>query len=401
MSDQAAVDADIEVQEKVELAPALPANWPANGMRPHPIAAIFRMMDGPEFDEFAVSIDEKGLLEPIVVYEGQILDGRNRYLAAIKAGIFPADVDWRYDQHFIGFGGMGWPKDQMDPLDFVWTHNFQRRHDDKTQRALAAARYHERRQGFRSDLADERPANLREVADKAGVSERLVSSAHTVLDHGAPELVEAVEQGRMPLHTAEKLAREADHIEQRLIAEQPDKKAVRAAAKKKLAPPPPIFTRPLPLGKFARFAQSALNVARGQKDVSAETLIAFAEKYEIVQREGEGFTYTDAALAAMGTLAAAEPKPAPVPEVRRPTLTPQEEYDALIALDLHKGRHTPATAAPILRAAYAATPPIALKQLVDDLGHKSGTIRSWSTRLKLTDPARKAASQFKTRDAAE
>ena len=209
----------------------LPTGWPANGIRPHPIAGIFRLMDADELAELAASIDASGLREQIVIYEGQILDGRNRYLAAVKAGVIAADVDWRYDAHFIGFGGMGWPKDQLDPLEFVWDHNFHRRHDDKPQRALAAARYHERRQGARTDLNPEAAAaNLREVAERAGVSERLVSSAHVVLDHGAAELVEAVEQGKLALHvkgkhtmaTAEAILRagvEAGNITRRQMAE--------------------------------------------------------------------------------------------------------------------------------------------------------------------------------------
>jgi len=47
----------------------------------HPICLLFPQMNDQELRELADDIRIKGLLHPIVLYEGQILDGRNRYLA--------------------------------------------------------------------------------------------------------------------------------------------------------------------------------------------------------------------------------------------------------------------------------------------------------------------------------
>ena len=52
-----------------------------NGMRFHPVADIFPMMDEPEYEALKQDIMEHGLLEPVWLYEDQILDGRNRWLA--------------------------------------------------------------------------------------------------------------------------------------------------------------------------------------------------------------------------------------------------------------------------------------------------------------------------------
>ena len=74
----------------------LPTTSPPAELDFHPAAALFPFMevDGPEFGELVADVLEHGLLQPIVLHDGRILDGRNRYRACQHAGIEPRFVEW-------------------------------------------------------------------------------------------------------------------------------------------------------------------------------------------------------------------------------------------------------------------------------------------------------------------
>jgi ParB-like chromosome segregation protein Spo0J len=52
----------------------------------HPIAELFPLLQGEEFQELAGDIHRRGLKLPIWMYQNQVLDGRNRVRACAKAG---------------------------------------------------------------------------------------------------------------------------------------------------------------------------------------------------------------------------------------------------------------------------------------------------------------------------
>ena len=51
------------------------------------------MMGGTEFKRFKEDIRTRKLQEPIVTYEGKILDGRNRYKACKELDLTPTSND--------------------------------------------------------------------------------------------------------------------------------------------------------------------------------------------------------------------------------------------------------------------------------------------------------------------
>ena len=90
----------------------------------HPLAELFPLMEEQELAALAADIQANGLRTPILLFDDQILDGRNRYRACQLAGVEPVTSE---------FAG-------EDPLQFVLSANLHRRHLNESQRALVAAR---------------------------------------------------------------------------------------------------------------------------------------------------------------------------------------------------------------------------------------------------------------------
>ena len=221
---------------------------------PHEIAGIFPLMQGDDYAALVDDIQKNGLVEPIWLYESKILDGRNRYRACRDAGI-PVKT-----RGYLG----------KDPVGFVWSMNFHRRHMDAGQRAIAGAK----RLPFLQDEAKDRqrasgrfagkdadgnpqlqvqislsepekqseknPApQARDIAaEMAGVSPAYIQIASDLIANH-PALADSVAQGAITLNTAKAL-RDVPPDEQTAIVALGKPAAAKAAAEaKKEAPPRP------------------------------------------------------------------------------------------------------------------------------------------------------------------
>lgn len=58
-------------------------------MECHETSNMFPPISTQQFDELVEDIRQHGLLEPIMLLEGKILDGRHRYRACLEAKVEP------------------------------------------------------------------------------------------------------------------------------------------------------------------------------------------------------------------------------------------------------------------------------------------------------------------------
>lgn len=185
----------------------------------HPYADIFPLIEGEAFAELVADVKANDLRERIVVWDGKILDGRNRYRAALAAGLLDESDGADRAKYFVRFV----PDVDGDPLKFVWSKNFHRRHLQKSQIAFIIAEFETIRHGGARKRPESQDANLQlesptpvpagvaetraEMAEEGGVSQRLVASAAVVRDRGIDELKTAVRQGDIVASKAEQIAR--------------------------------------------------------------------------------------------------------------------------------------------------------------------------------------------------
>jgi len=107
------------------------ANLPIdyNNLDFHELANEYPLIEEDELANLVEDIRKKGIIEAITLYEGKILDGRNRYRAAKEAGRTLIEHNFRYLSQ-------GW-----DPEEFVSSKNDHRRNlDTKQKRELIEKR---------------------------------------------------------------------------------------------------------------------------------------------------------------------------------------------------------------------------------------------------------------------
>ena len=193
----------------------------------HPLANLFPLMEGQDFADLVADIAAHGLREPVIVHEGHILDGRNRYRACEKAGVPVRLV----------------PYDGEDALRFVVSLNLRRRHMTESQRALVAAKLANLRDGRpkenRANLHGFFPAgpvatpavSAARAAEMLNVSERSVKAARAVVEHGVPALADKVAAGEVSVSAAADVA-QLPKAEQAEVLSKGDKSLLLGAAKK-------------------------------------------------------------------------------------------------------------------------------------------------------------------------
>jgi ParB-like chromosome segregation protein Spo0J len=185
----------------------------------HEAANIFPMMTEEELRGLKADIAANGLAHPVELFEGKIIDGRNRYLACLELAVKCEFVEKNID----------------DPVSYVLTNNLARRHLTASQKAIVAGKADELREVFEKRAKERQKASggdrksdhvhaeigggnfpttdshkSRDDIGKAlGISGSMADRGKKVVKQGTEKLVKAVEQGKMSVTTAAKLT-EAD-----------------------------------------------------------------------------------------------------------------------------------------------------------------------------------------------
>jgi hypothetical protein len=162
-------------------------------LEPHPFAALFPELPPEELSLLVRDIKERGQLEPIILYKGLILDGRNRYRACQIAGVKP------WIEEFNTKAAKGTPE------DFVLSRNLRRRHLSMGQKAAIALDWSEQielnPESEKTKAVGRPKGTVSEAAKYIGINEQRVFEVRQIREAN-PRLYQEVQAGRRSLNSA-------------------------------------------------------------------------------------------------------------------------------------------------------------------------------------------------------
>lgn len=154
-----------------------------------------------EYAELEKSVKEKGVLSPILTWNGYIVDGHNRYAICQKNGITTFEVKE------MQFGS----KDEV--LEWILSHQLGRRNLNDFQRNEVALKYqkiiademkkrqlsglkHSGDSSFRPNGQNDKGGGTRkELAKIAGTSEGSIQRSKLIIEHGTQEQIDRARKG--------------------------------------------------------------------------------------------------------------------------------------------------------------------------------------------------------------
>ena len=190
---------DIEIAECINAHTGFKIGFP---YKPHPAADLFPLIEGEERTALLEDIRANGVLEPIVIMDDMVLDGRNRYLLASEALVQIPYVEYTGD----------------DPIGFIVSRNLRRRHLNTSQRAMLAAKLARMSPGRPAETGPNEPISIDRAAGTMSVSRSSVKRAKAIEASGVPELVDAVQKGSINLSAATDIASLPEDQQKVLVA---------------------------------------------------------------------------------------------------------------------------------------------------------------------------------------
>ena len=209
--------------------------------KPHPYSLMWPICDDDSLTELRDGIKEHQQFVPAVVYEGMLLDGNRRKLAAEAAG-----------KKFLvrDFGSRA--EDGDDPLEYAYQVNRNRRANMTRQQLIDAAmkyadfkvgdhQYLGKKEGLPAGKPSKSPKTRKEAAAKFGVTEREIDRGRAVADKGVPELLAVLADETVSLTDAASIASEPPEVQRAAVAAvvKGEVKTLAKAVAATKAPPPP------------------------------------------------------------------------------------------------------------------------------------------------------------------
>lgn len=155
----------------------------------HPLCTLFPRLTGAEFDTLRDDIKASGLRQAIVLHNGMILDGGNRYRACVEAGVEPRFVQFKGD----------------NLVQFVLSVNLHRRHMTVGQQAAIVSSAQD--WGKAQSVGKPKSANVGQLATveqraaQSGASRNTQKAADKVAK-ASPDLARKVAHGEVSLPKA-------------------------------------------------------------------------------------------------------------------------------------------------------------------------------------------------------
>ena len=166
-------------------------------MKRHPLSAAFPDMTAEEYSDLLSSVKDIGIQNPIVLFEGMIIDGWHRYRASLDLDVECPYVDL---------------PENVNPQNYVIAQNISRRSLTASQRALAVVTVHAwRRTGNTSKNQTALEEHIEkktidEMAVLANASRATIRKAKKIASKAVPELLEAVQTGDIGIEKASIIA---------------------------------------------------------------------------------------------------------------------------------------------------------------------------------------------------
>ena len=162
-------------------------------MKQHPLSAIFPAMPPDELLALSKDIKKNGLQQAVYMYEGMVIDGWHRVQACKMAGVQVRE------EKYSG----------SDPVGFVRSRNWHRRHMTASQRALTEVQLSEWAPAGRPKESAPFGAGkpISAMANDSGTSVHSIKDARQVEKNGADVLKEAVKENKISIRTAAEISK--------------------------------------------------------------------------------------------------------------------------------------------------------------------------------------------------